>query len=144
MVVSDTFITNSQFTVSLGGETATFQEVILPESEIEVIEYRNGSDISSGVRKIPGLVKYSNLILKRGLVKSPKLYEWFKQIKQGSLERRDIIVNILNEEREPFATWRLRNCWPIKYSGPTLNAQGNEIAIETLEIATEDVDVEIK
>ena len=144
MAGPDNPITNFQFIVNFGGESATFQEVTLPESEIEVIEYRNGSDVLSGVRKIPGLTKYSNLVLKRGLTKSPELYEWFRQTKQGILERRDITVSILNKEREPFATWRLRNCWPTKYSGPKLNAQGNEIVIETLEIATEDIDLEIK
>jgi len=143
MAGQDIPMTNFQFIVNFGGETTTFQEVILPESEIEVIEYRDGSDVSSGVRKIPGLVKYSNLILKRGLTKSPELYEWFKQTKRGTLERRDITVSIL-KEREPFATWKLINCWPTKYSGSTLNAKGNEIVIETLEIVTEDVDLEIK
>lgn len=137
-------ITNFHFIVNFGGETTTFQEVILPESEIQVIEYRDGSDVSSSVRKIPGLVKYSNLILRRGLTKSLELYEWFKQTKQGTLERRDIIVSILNKEREPFATWKFKNCWPTKYSGSALNAKGNEIIIETLEIAIEDVDLEIK
>ncbi|GKS67439.1 phage tail protein [Nitrosarchaeum sp.] len=140
----DNPITNFQFIVSFGGETTTFQEVVLPESEIEVIEYRDGSDVSSGVRKIPGLIKYSNLILKRGLTKSPELYEWFKQTKQGSLERRNITISILNKEREPFATWKLTNCWPTKYSGSTLNAKGNQIVIETLEIVVEDVDLELK
>ena len=145
MVGSDNSpITNFQFTVNFGGETTTFQEVILPESEIEVIEYRDGSDVLSSVRKMPGRTKYSNLILKRGLINSPKLYEWFKQTKQGTLERKDITVSILNEEKEPFATWKFINCWPTKYSGSTLNAKGNEVVIETLEIATEDVDLEIK
>ena len=137
-------ITNFQFIVSFGGEPTTFQEVILPESEIEVIEYRDGSDVLSSVRKIPGRTKYSNLILKRGLIKSPKLYEWFKQTKQGSLERKDITISILNEEKQPIATWKLINCWPTKYSGSTLNAKGNKFVIETLEIATEDVDLEIQ
>ncbi len=136
--------TNFQFTVNFGGESTTFQEVILPESEIEVIEYRDGSDVLSNVRKIPGRVKYTNLILKRGLTKSSELYDWFKQTKQGSIERRDITINILNKEKEPFATWKLRNCCPTKYNGSALNAKGNEVVIETLEIVTEDVHFEIK
>jgi len=67
--------TNFQYTVNFGGKTTTFQEVILPESEIEVIEYRDGSDVLSNVRKIPGRTKYTNLILKRGLIKSSELYD---------------------------------------------------------------------
>jgi len=137
-------ITNFQFMVDFGGETTSFQEVILPESEIDVIEYRDGSDVSAGVRKLSGRVKYSNLILRRGLIKSSELYEWFKQTKQGILERKDITVSILNDEREPFAIWKLKNCWPTKYNSSVLKATGNEVIMEILEIATEDVDLEIK
>ena len=140
----DNPITNFKFTVDFGGESSSFQEVILPESEIEIIEYRDGTDILSSTRKIPGRVKYSNLILKRGMIKSPELYEWFKQTKQGIIERKDITINILNHEKESFATWKLKNCWPTKYSGTELKAKGNEVIIETLEIVTEDVDLEIK
>ena len=132
-----------KFTVEFGGDSINFQEVILPESEIEVIEYRDGSDLAHSVRKFPGLVKYSNLVLKRGVSKSTELYDWFKQTKQGRVERRDIIVNILNEENEPVAVWKMQNCWPTKYSGSVLKAKDSGIFIETLEIAIEDVDVEI-
>jgi phage tail-like protein len=137
-------ISNFNFTVNFGGENINFQEVILPESEIEVIEYRDGSDVSSSVRKFPGLTKYSNLILKRSMTRTQDMYEWFKQTKQGNLEKRDITVSILNEEKEPLAVWKMRSCWPTKYSGSTLKAKNSEIVIETLEIATEDVELEIK
>ena len=136
-------VSSSRFTVNFGVDTVNFQEVILPDSEIEVVEYRDGSDVLSSVRKYPGLTKYSNLILKRGMTKSKELYEWFKQTKQGRLERRDITVSILNEENEPFAVWKMKNCWPTKYSGSALKAKDSGIMIETVEIATEDVDVEI-
>ena len=135
-------ITNFQFKVEFGGENIRFQEVDLPESEIEIIEHREGSDVLSSVRKIPGLTKHTNLVLKRGLTNSLDLYEWFRQTKQGIVERRDITVSILNEEKEPFVTWKLTNCWPTKYSGSTLKAKGNEVVIETLEIAVEDVNIE--
>ena len=142
-MVSPSPISSSKFTVDFGGDTINFQDVILPESEIEIIEYRDGSDVLSSVRKYPGLTKYSNLILKRGMTKSKELYEWFKQTKQGRIERRDITVSILNEEHEPVAVWKMQNCWPTKYSGSALKAKDSGIMIETLEIATEDVDVEI-
>ena len=133
---------SSKFIVDLGDGPIGFQEVIVPDSEIGIIEYRDGSDILPNVRKIPGLVKYSNLVLKRGIVNSHVLYDWFKQTKQGKTERRDITVSLLNEDKEPFVTWKMKNCWPTKYKGPTLNATANEVAIETLEIAVENLDVE--
>ena len=132
-----------KFMVEFGGESTSFQEVVLPESEIEVTEYRDGSDVTSSVRKFPGLVKYSNLVLKRGMTKSQDPYDWFKQTKQGRIERRDIAVSILNEENEPVAIWKMKNCWPTKYSGSTLKAGDSGIVVEALEIATEEVDVEI-
>ena len=132
-----------KFTVEFGGESVNFQEVILPESEIEIIEYRDGSDPVSSVRKLPGLVKHSNLVLKRGMSKSSELYDWFKETSKGRVERRDILVKILNEENEPVAVWKMQNCWPTKYSGSVLKAKDSGIVIETLEIATEQVDVEL-
>ena len=132
-----------KFAVEFGGGSINFQEVILPESEIEIIEYRDGSDPVSSVRKLPGLVKYSNLVLKRGRTKSQELYEWFKEAKQGRVERRDIIVKILNEENEPVAVWKMQDCWPTKYNSSILKAKDSGIVIETLEIATEEVDVEV-
>ena len=144
MVFDFGLVPGYKFSVDLGdGNPITFQEVILPESEVEIIEYRTGSDVLSSSKKIPGRTKYTNLILKRGLIQSPELYDWFKQAKRGIPELRDITVNILNKENEPFATWKLSECWPTKYYGPVLDAAKSEVVIETLEIVTQDVDVEI-
>lgn len=144
LVIDFGLIPGYKFTVDFGNGTPTsFQEVILPESEVEIIEYRNGSDILSNSKKIPGRAKYTNLILKRGLIQSTELYAWFKQTKRGIPEFRDITVNILNKENEPFSTWKLSGCWPTKYYGPSLNATKNEILIETVEIVTQDIDIEI-
>ena len=144
MAVDKNPITNFKFIVNLGdGESTFFQEVILPDSEVEIIEYRDGSDVLSSSRKISGRTKYTNLILKRGLVRSQELFDWFKQSKQGAPDLRDITISILNQENEPFATWKLRNCWPTKYFGLTLNSTQSGVVIETIEIATEEIDLEI-
>ena len=144
MVFDFGLIPNYKFLVDLGdGNQVNFEEVILPESEVEIIEYRDGSDILSSSRKIPGRVKYTNLILKRGLTQSSELYDWFKQSKNGTPDLRDISVKILNKENEPVATWKLSNCWPTKYSGPVLNSTQSELTMEVIEIATQDVDIEL-
>ena len=139
--MQDNPMQNSKFIVNLGEGSIGFQEVIIPDSEVGTIEYRDGSDVLPNVRKMPGLVKYSNLVLKRGIINSV-LYDWFKQTKQGKTERRDITVSLLNEDKEPVVTWKMKNCWPTKYSGPTLNSTANEVVIETLEIAVENLDIE--
>ena len=81
-------------------------------------------------------------MLKRGVANSPALWEWFEQVRQGTLDRRDIIVTLLNEERQPVVVWKLRRCLPIKYVGPTLSAAESDVAIEEIELAVEGLDIE--
>ena len=131
------------FTVEVeGSEPAAFSTVIIPTVEIDVVEYRDGNDRASQPRQVVGLTKYTNLVLKRGVASSPALWEWFDQVRQGTLDRRDIIVTLLNEERQPVVVWRLRRCLPIKYVGPTLSAAESDVAIEEIELAVEGLDIE--
>ncbi len=132
---------NYRFIVEIGNIGPTsFTEVKIPDSEIEIIEYRDGSDSSKAVRKLSGLVRHSELILKRGMVKSLDVYDWFKSNKNGSVDRRSIIVTILDESGQPCVKWRFKNCWPTKYTGPTLNAASSEYAIEEIIIAVENAE----
>jgi len=125
-----------------GSEPAAFSTVTIPTVEIDVVEYRDGNDRTSQPRQVVGLTKYSNLVLKRGVASSPALWEWFDQVRQGALDRRDIIVTLLNEERQPVVVWRLRRRLPIKYVGPTLSAAESDVAIEEIELAVEGLDIE--
>lgn len=132
---------NYRFNVVMEGiESVSFNEVKISDSEIAVIEYRDGSDPTRSVRKLPGLVKHSDLIFKRGMTKSLDVYEWFKSNKNGSVDRRSIIVTILDESVQPCVKWKFRNCWPTKYLGPTLNATSNDHVIEEITISVEDVE----
>ncbi|MCW4030708.1 MAG: phage tail protein [Candidatus Bathyarchaeota archaeon] len=131
---------NCRFRVEIDGiAQAGFSEVIFPESESEVIEFREGTDSLAAVRKQSGLIKNSNLILKWGLTASMELYNWRKLVEQTKLAsaRRNMVVVLLDEEFIEVARWEFTNAWPCKYKGPDLNAKGNEIAIETLEIVFE-------
>jgi phage tail-like protein len=131
------------FTVVVeGGEPAAFSAVGLPTVEIDVVEYRDGTDRTSQPRQVVGLTKYSNLVLKRGVANSPDLWSWFDAVRHGSLDRRTVVVTLLNEERNPVVVWRLQRCLPIKYVGPTLNADSSDVAIEEMELAVEGLDLE--
>jgi phage tail-like protein len=131
------------FTVTVeGGEAAAFSSVILPTIEIDVVEYRDGTDRTNQPRQVVGLTKYSNLVLKRGVASSTNLWEWFDQVRQGTLDRRTIVVTLLNEERNPVVVWKLRRCLPIKYVGPTLSAGESDVAIEEIELAVENLEIE--
>jgi phage tail-like protein len=125
------------FVVELDGlEVAGFSEVSGLEFETEVIEYRTG-DTEPTVRKLPGLTKYANVTLKRGLTADPAMWEWIIQSQQRPVLRRNGSIVLLDENREPALRWEFRNGWPCKYRGPVLDATGNEVAIETLEICHE-------
>lgn len=132
---------NYRFRVEMADiEPVSFSEVKMPDSELDVVEYRDGSEPTKSVRKLPGLVKHSDLILKRGMTKSLDVYEWFKTNKNGSVDKRTIVVTILDESGEACIKWKFRNCWPKKYVGPTLNASSSEYVIEETVLVVEDVE----
>jgi phage tail-like protein len=134
---------NCNFVVDLGGGgVAGFAEATLPSMEIDVVEYRDGSDKVNSVRKLPGLTTYGNLTLKRGIVGDSALFDWIRGISQGQPDWRNVTVTLLDEQRNPVQTWKLRNAFPVKYEGAHLKAKGNEVAIELLELACEGFEVE--
>ncbi len=130
---------NYRFRVEIDGITqASFCEITIPESASQVIEIREGTD-PIYVRKQAGLVAYGSLVLKSGLTASMELYNWRKMVEQGKVNqmRKNISVVLLDEEGNDAARWNFTNAWPSKYKAPDLNAKGNDIAIETLEIVFE-------
>jgi phage tail-like protein len=131
------------FTVTVeGSEPAPFSTVIVPTVEIDVVEYRDGNDKANQPRQIVGLTKYTNLVLKRGIANRPDLWSWFDQVRQGTIDRRTVVVTLLNEERSPVMVWKLRKCLPIKWVGPILNAGESDVAIEEIELAVEGLEIE--
>ena len=119
---------------------AGFSEVTGLNAEANVIEYREGVDAISA-RKLPGLIKFGNVTLKRGVTQDLDMFNFFKNVANGDIQRDDIMsVVLLNEKREEAARWNLRNAWPSKWTGPDLKANANEIAIESLELAHEGVE----
>ena len=129
---------NFNFVVEIDGiSIAAFCEVSGLVSETEVIEYRNGSDKTSTVRKLPGLTKYANIVLKRGVTQDNQLWLWRKAIEQGTADRRSGTIVLLDDERNEVRRWHFSNGWIVKFDGPDLNAKANDVAIETMEIAHE-------
>jgi phage tail-like protein len=124
-----------------GVVTAGFSEVSGLTTETSVIEYREGSDRTSSVRKLPGLTKYSNIVLKRGITKDRSLWDWRKTVIDGATRRVDGSIILLDESRQEVVRWNFRAGWPSKWEGPTLNAKSSDVAIETLEIAHEGFDL---
>lgn len=117
---------------------AGFSEVTIPDSSQEPVEYREGTDLPTA-RKLPGLVKYGNVVLKWGTTDSIELFEWRKAVEDGFINdsRKNMAIMVLNDEGIMAARWEFKDAWPTKYDAPDLKASGNEVAIETLEIAHE-------
>jgi phage tail-like protein len=129
------------FLVELDGiASAAFTSVTGLESETSVIEYRTGAE-PTRVRKLPGLTKYPNIVLKRGLTRDRELWTWRKAIVDGKPDRRSGSIVLLDETGQEVVRWNFVRGWPAKWEGPALNARANEIAIETLEIAHEGLEV---
>lgn len=126
------------FSVEWGGTKIGFTEVSGLDVETEVIEYREGSSPEYSKIKMPGMQKFSNITLKRGTFNSDNEYfEWWNTVKLNTIERRDITINLLNEEHEPVVTWKVKNAWPTKVQSTDLKGDGNETAIESVEIVHE-------
>jgi phage tail-like protein len=125
------------FLVEIDGITrAGFRECSGLDTSQDAGEYREGTDPLT-VRKLPGLIKYSNISLKRGITDDAELWEWRKTVMDGQVERKNMSIVLMNDAREEKLRWNLKNCWPTKWEGPSLNATSSDVAVETLEIAHE-------
>ena len=132
---------NCNFLVEIEGITvAGFSECTGISSEVDVIEYREGGDFR--VRKLPGIAKFGNVTLKRGVTKSLELYNWHRAVLQGQTDRKTGVIILLDDARAQVARWVFREAFPQKYEGPRLNAKGAEVAIETLVICCESLERE--
>ncbi len=127
------------FTVTLGADDkVNFQEVDGLNSETQVIEYRHGNSPIFYPIKMPGLGKVGNVTLRKGIfVNDSKFWTWYNEIKMNTIARRTIVVSLLDETGTPKMTWTLNNAWPTKITGTDLKSEGNEVAVETLELAYE-------
>jgi phage tail-like protein len=131
------------FQVNWGGTKIGFTEVSGLDVETEVVEYREGSSPEYSKIKMPGMQKFSNITLKRGTFKSDnEFYNWWNTVKLNTIERRDITISLLNEDHEPVVTWKVKNAWPSKVQSTDLKADGNEVALESMELVHEGLTIQ--
>ncbi len=133
---------NFNFFVEIDGITrAAFQEASGFDSSIDIVEHREGGE-NTTVRKLPGMTKYSNITLKWGVTDDRELYDWHRQWVTGdpAAARKNGSVILLDRQGQEKARWNFVNAWPAKWTGPTFNAEGNDVGIETLELAHEGVE----
>ena len=128
---------NFRFLLELGSLTSgRFSDCSGFGSKLEVVEYREGGDAPT-VRKLPGKASYPDITLKWGITDSRDLYDWHLQALNGSVERRDGSVVLLDDLGGEKVRWNFYDAWPSAYDGPDLSAKSNEVAIDTLTLSCE-------
>lgn len=131
------------FQVEWGGTRIGFTEVSGLSVEVQPIEYREGSSLEYQATKMPGIPQYSNITLKRGVFRGDnEFFQWLNTVKMNNIERRDITISLLNEEHAPVMVWKVKDAWPSKVEGPSLNSTGNEVAVESIELCHEGLTIE--
>jgi phage tail-like protein len=132
------------FSVRFGddGTEAKFQEMSGLDSEGKPIEFRQGNSPGFSPIKMPGLRKVGNVTLRKGIfVGDAKFWAWYNEIKMNTIKRQTVMVNFLNESGAPQMVWNFNNAWVTKITAPDLKADGNDVAIESLELAHEGIDL---
>lgn len=127
---------NFNFLVEIDGITrAAFQECTGLESRVQVIEHREGGAMTT--TKLPGMTTYPNIVLRRGVTNDTELYDWHQEAVQGRISRRNGSIVLQDSTGVEQRRWNFFEGWPAAWTGPALNAEQNDVAIETLEIAHE-------
>ncbi|MYM67111.1 phage tail protein [Pseudoduganella sp. FT55W] len=126
------------FRVKWDSNEMSFQEVSGLDIQSEEIKYRHGNSPVFSVIKMPGLKKYGNITMKKGVFKGDnKFWDWLNQIKMNTIKRVPVTISLLDEEGNDTMVWTLTNAWPTKISSTDLKSEGNEVAIESIEIVHE-------
>jgi len=119
----------------------SFSECTGLDVSMDPIEYRNGSEDFTP-RKIPGLKKFPNIVLKRGIIGDLTFWNWILEGMNGAVHRTEGAIVLIDEAKNEVMRWHFKRGWPTKFTGPALNAKTNEIAMETLEIAHEGLSID--
>ncbi len=134
--------TSGNFTVEIQGIATTFfSEVTGLEASIDVVEYRAGDAKLNTEQKLSGLNKFPNITLKRGLTQDLSLWNWINDAMAGNVLRTPVVIRLLDQAEKTVLVWKLRNAWPCRWTGPSLSAGTSEIAIETLEVCHEGLEL---
>lgn len=153
-VLRDSPYHNFNFKVALGGSAGDgaigaieggFFEAILPSAAIGQEVVTTGNERIAGVvrKSTPGQTTYGELVLRRGIVGSLSLWEWFRSARDGSDDRRNVTVTLLDERKSPVLQWKFTGCLPVRYTGPHLNSRsGAGLAIEEIVLSVQSFDIE--
>jgi len=135
---------NYRFKVDWGDivQNILFQEVSGLDSEIQLIEYRKGDSPDFGQVKMPGIAKYGNVTLKRGVfLNSGSFWKLYDELKLNTIKRQTVTIKLIDEIGKVVITWTLINAWPTKISSTDLKSDGNQVAIDSIELAYQELTI---
>ena len=131
------------FQVKWDDAEVSFQEVSGLDVEAQPIEYRAGNNPVFSTVKMPGLLKYGNVTMKKGVfVKDNALFDWIAETKMNVIKRKAVTISLLDESHAPTMVWKLKNAFPTKITSTDMKADGNEVAVESIEIVHEGFTIE--
>jgi phage tail-like protein len=125
-----------------GISRGAFSECSGLTAEVDAVDYREGTDFQLNVRKLPTLVKLTNITLKRGITDDRSLWDWYANITNGIPDRRNVTIILMNEQRQPVLRWHAENAWLKKIEAPSFKASGNEVAMESVELIHEGLTID--
>src|SRR5689334_15779025 len=129
------------YLIEIGGIRAGgFNEASGLDGEIEPVDYRNG-DEDFVARKLPGMKKFPNIVLKRGIIGELDIFQWFQLGAAGTVDRREGAIVLRDEQRNEVMRWKFVRGWACKYTGPSFKADSSAVAIESIEICHEGLQV---
>jgi phage tail-like protein len=130
------------FLVEIDGiARAGFMECSGLTTDNDMIDYREGADKAMNVRKLSGLRKYTNVVLKRGYTQDKSLWDWRKANINGKVQRRSADIILLDENRDEVLRWRIQEAWLSKWDSGPFNAKTNDVLVETAEIVHEGLEL---
>jgi phage tail-like protein len=131
-----------QFSVKIGDMEALFQEVTGLGAETQEIKYRKGNSKVFSTIKMPGIQKFGNVTLKKGIFKDKGFWALYDAVKMNTIDRKTITISLLDEKNAVAMSWTLTNAFPSKITATDMKADGNEVSIETMELAHEGLAIE--
>lgn len=131
----DSDLVGCRFAVNMDGQlVAVFKECSGLNGEIEVETYQEGG-VNDYEHKLPGRTKFGNVTLGSGISNAFELWDWFYQTSKGAVERRNLSIIMYLQDRGEAMRWNLKEVCPVRWEGPSLNADDNSVAISSLELA---------
>ncbi len=132
------YLSNFHFRVDWGGNRTGFMEVTGLGMGVAVAPYREGASPEFAAMLTSGQKHYSPVVLKRAMVAGDNdFYHWINTAQVGDVERRDVLISLLNSQHEPAMVWKLSRAFPSRLDYSPLNALGNDLAMESLTLVHE-------